>query len=144
MITDSIEIVMFAIRSSIKLGLELRQAFVDNTKRRELVLPLPNFFGNVDIVSAANYFAASPGADHAKDVPPLAALLKKRQTPGQNLTSDEEAQVLTYYGEFFNLDLAKAGGLGATADGSSLNADQFNALITVRQWQRGSDPNPSS
>jgi len=97
MITDSVEIVMFAIRSSIKLGLELRQAFVDNTKRRDLVLPLPNFFSNADIVSAVNYFAALPGSDHAKDISSLRALLSKRQTPGQNLTPDEETQVLTYH-----------------------------------------------
>ena len=38
MISDSAALVMFAIRSSIKLGRQLRQTYVDSTKRRELVL----------------------------------------------------------------------------------------------------------
>ena len=37
MISDSAALVLFAIRSSIKLGVELRQAFVDSTKRQALV-----------------------------------------------------------------------------------------------------------
>jgi hypothetical protein len=144
MISDAAALVMFAIRSSIKLGLELRQAFVDNTKRRDLVLPLPNFFSAPDIVSAANYFAGPPGSAYLATSQKLADLLTKRRSPGLSLTPDEEAEVLTYYDEFFNLDLAKAGRLGAAGDGTTLTADQFNALITVRQWQRGSDPNPST
>jgi hypothetical protein len=144
MISDAAELVMFAIRSSIKLGLELRQAFVDNTKQRQLVLPLPNFFSAPDIVSAANYFAGPPGNAYLASSEKLADLLTKRRTPGLTLTSDEEAEVLTYYDEFFNLDLAKAGRLGTAGDGTTLTAAQFSALITVRQWQRGADPNPST
>ncbi len=76
--------------------------------------------------------------------PRLTALLKKRQTPGQDLTADEEAEVLISFEEFFNLELAKAGRLGAVGDGTTLTSDQFNALITIRLWQRGTDSNPST
>ena len=38
MISDSAALVMFAMRSSIKLGLQLRQTYVDSTKRRALVI----------------------------------------------------------------------------------------------------------
>lgn len=144
MISDSAALVMFAIRSAIKLGQELRQAFVDSTKRRDLVLPLPNFFSAPDLVSAANYFAAPPGSGYLARAPRLAELLQKRQTPGQTLTEEESAEVMTFYDEFFNLELTKAGRLGAANDGTMLNAEQFNALITVRQWQRGADPNPTT
>src|SRR5438045_6259995 len=109
MVSDSAALVLFAIRSALKLGQQMRLAYVDNTKRRELVLPLPNFFSSPDIVSASNHFAAPPGLDHAKDIPALKALLAKRQAPGQKLSPEEEAQVLTYHEEFFNLDLARSG-----------------------------------
>ena len=143
MISDSAALVMFAIRSSIKLGLQLRQTYVDSTKRRELVLPLPNFFSSTDIVSATNYFAGL-GQTYVAQSPRLADLLQKRQTAGQNLTPDEEAEVLTCHIEFFNLDLAQAGKLGSATDGTTLTGGEFNALITIRQWQRGTDPNPST
>lgn len=143
MISDTATIVLFAIRSSLKLGQKVRQAYVDATKRRELVLPLPNFFSEINIVSAANYFTVKGQAQVAA-IPRLAQLLKKRTTPGQALTADEEAEVCAYHIEFENLDLAKSGRLGATAEGERLSAEELNALITIRQWQRGSDPNPST
>ena len=141
MISDAAAIVMFAIRSSIKLGLQMRQAYVDATKRRELILPLPNFFSAPDIVSATNYFAG-PGKAFVSKSQPLADLLKKRAASG--LSAEEEAEVITFHAEFFNLDLATRGKLGNSADGTTLTGPQFNALITIRQWQRGTDPNPST
>ena len=46
----STEVILFAIRAGVRLGQEARQTYIDSTKRRELVLPLPRFdFGpNVD------------------------------------------------------------------------------------------------
>ena len=37
------ELIMFAIRSAIKLGQQSREAYVDATRRTALVLPLPSF-----------------------------------------------------------------------------------------------------
>jgi len=142
MISDAATIVLFAIRSSIKLGQQVRQAYVDSTKSRDLILPLPNFFSEINIVSAANYFDVK-GQAYLTDRPKLAALLKKRKTAGQTLTPEEESAVCTYHIEFENLDRARRGGLGAGADGSTLNAGDLTALITIRQWQRGENPNPS-
>src|SRR6187551_1572613 len=108
MISDAATIVLFAIRSSIKLGHQVRQAYVDSTKSRDLILPLPNFFSEINIVSATNYFDAK-GQAYLTDRPKLAALLKKRKTAGQTLTSAEETEVCTYHIEFENLDRAKRG-----------------------------------
>ncbi|MBI3849412.1 MAG: hypothetical protein HY298_03830 [Verrucomicrobia bacterium] len=143
MISDAAALVLFAIRSSIKLGQQMRQAYVDSTKNRELVLPLPNFFSEINIVSAANYFDVK-GQAYLADRPKLAALLQKRKTAGKTLTAEEEAEVCTYHIEFENLDRAKRDGLGVGGDGSTLNARDLNALITIRQWQRGDNPNPST
>jgi len=72
---------MFAIRSSIKLDWNSRQAFVDNTKRRDLVLPLPNFLATLTSSSAVNYFAARR-ARTTQRISPLEGLLSKRQNSG--------------------------------------------------------------
>ncbi len=141
MVTDSVAVVLFAIRSAVKLGHQLRRAFVDATKRRELILPLPNFFSEPDAISAANYFAVQ-GQRHLHKAPRLGQLLQKRKTPGQPLTADEDAELIAFHFEFFNLDLAEKGGLAPSEAGTSLTAAELNALITIRQWQRGTDPNP--
>jgi hypothetical protein len=141
MISDSAALVLFAIRSSIKLGQQIRQAYVDATKRRELVLPLPNFFSQIDIVSAVNYFEVK-GKEYIQSNARLGQLLLKRKT--QALTGDEEAEVCACHIEFENLDRAKSGKFVATGDGPAFSAQDFNALITIRQWQRGTDPNPST
>ena len=143
MISDSAALVIFAISSSLKLGQQIRQACVDAAKGRPLVLPLPNFFSQPDVVSAANYFAG-PGAAHVTPESQLSRLLRKRKSPGQALTPGEEEQLLGYHVEFFNLDLVRAGKIGRAADGSTLHALEYTALITVRQWQRGADPHPST
>jgi hypothetical protein len=57
MITDSAALVLFAIRSSVRLGHEARQAYVDATRRRHLSLPLPNFFSSSNAADAFQYFA---------------------------------------------------------------------------------------
>ncbi|HSB80468.1 MAG TPA: hypothetical protein VLM91_16935 [Candidatus Methylomirabilis sp.] len=106
-----------------------------------MILPLPNFFSSSDAVSAANYFAG-PGRRHVQEAPRLGQLLQKRQTPGQALTAGENAELVTFHTEFFNLDLAEKGGLGLSETGETLTAGDLNALITIRQWQRGTDPNP--
>jgi hypothetical protein len=142
MINDAAAVVLFAIRSSIKLGQQIRQAYVDSTKGRDLVLPLPNFFSGVDIVSAANYFDVK-GQAYLADRPKLAALLQLRKTPGRTLTAADEAEVCAYHIEFENLDRARRGDFVSGANGSALNADELNALITIRQWKRGDNPDPS-
>lgn len=143
MISDSAALVIFAISSSIKLGQQIRQACVDAAKGRPLVLPLPNFFSQPDVVSAANYFAG-PGAAHVTPDSQLSRLLQKRKSPGQVLTPGEEEHLLGYHVEFFNLDLVRAGKIGRAADGSTLHALEYTALITVRQWQRGAEPHPTT
>ena len=105
MISDAAALVLFAIRSSIKLGQQMRQAYVDSTKRRDLVLPLPNFFSTPDLISAVNYFDG-PGKVHLAQSPRLGELLQKSKTSGKELEGEDLAEVLTCFKEFFNLDLA--------------------------------------
>ena len=79
MISDSAAIVLFAIRSAIKLGQQLRQAFVDNTKDRPLTLPLPNFACAPDLASAATFFSGPPGSACLARSQTLASLIASRK-----------------------------------------------------------------
>ena len=63
MISDSAALLMFAIRSSIKLGQQARQSFVDSTRRRELFLPLPNFFAGTNEFDAKQYSKSQRSAN---------------------------------------------------------------------------------
>src|SRR5689334_21940064 len=98
MISDAASVVLFAIRSSVKLGQQLQRAYIDATKSRDLVLPLPNFFSTINIVSAANYFEVK-GQAYLAERPKLAALLQKRKAGGA-LKPEEETEICCYHVEF--------------------------------------------
>ncbi len=51
------EVVLFAIQSAVRLGAAARQAYVDSTLARELVLPLPNFNPSPTVTAALMYFS---------------------------------------------------------------------------------------
>lgn len=140
MVTDSAALVLFAIRSAVRLSHQLRLAYIDSTKRRDLILPLPNFNSVTDVTSAANFFEVLR-PDYMQKAPRVKLLLEKRKKPGQELTADETGELLILHTEYFNLDLAEQDPDSAQA-GAVLTAAEFDALLTVRQWQRGTDPNP--
>src|SRR5262245_30002076 len=134
---DSAALVMFAIRSAIKLAQQSRAAYVDATRARALTLPLPDFDPAPDAVSAANYFEG-PGAAHIAGRPQIRELLDL----GDQRKPEQNEELMALHDECFLLDLANRG-IKPTADGSLFDAAQLNALVTVRQWRRGADPHPS-
>jgi hypothetical protein len=136
-VTPSVDIVLVAIRSGIKLGQQMRQAYVDSTKNRELVLPLPNFFGSVDMTSARTFFVGD-GIAYVEGTPRLAALLQKYHPTADTLTMAETSEILTFYREFFYLHVLKAGS-PVSGIANILDLDQFTALLTIRQWNRGDE-----
>jgi len=52
---DTASGILFAIQSAIRLGQQARQAYVDSTRKRALVLPLPNFNPEPNAGSALIY-----------------------------------------------------------------------------------------
>ena len=61
MVSDSAAVVMFAIRSGIRLGQQIRKSYIDATKRRDLTLPLPKFFADIDSNDEAQWFNSGDG-----------------------------------------------------------------------------------
>jgi hypothetical protein len=136
------ELIMFAIRSGIKLGQQSREAYVDATRRRELMLPLPNFPTAITVDSAGGYFIGE-GARHVK-APSRLADLVGRWNSRAALSADEEAELRVFRCECFVQDLTQAGLPVSAADASVFGPEDLQTLLQVRQWGRGTDPTPSA
>ncbi len=135
------ELIMFAIRSAIKLGQQSREAYVDATRRRDLLLPLPNFPAAITVDDAGQYFIG-PAASRVQRPSRLADLVDKWKSRAK-LTADEERELLTFRREIFLQELAEAGEPVRAADSSLVSSDDLKALLAVRQWAKGADPTPS-
>lgn len=127
------------------MGQQLRKGYIDATKRRELVLPLPKFFDEVDSIDEAQWFHSGEGRPSVAQAARLEALVAKfgRQEP---LTPSEQEEVHEFYRDYRTLHLAERGLLPvADADGAEqdLSSTEVIAWITIRQWAKGTDPNPS-
>ena len=155
MISDSATLVLFAIRSAIKLGQQSRQAYVDSTRRRELTLPLPNFFVATDADDAVGFFR-NPGlgkkyvegyvAD-GRPVPPdtvLAALLPQYDPLAP--VREVERRLMDYHVKYKNVYLAEQGTLERSREPGSVtpNPQETLALLSIQQWRKGTDPTPST
>jgi hypothetical protein len=136
------ELIMFGIRSAIKLGQQSRAAYVDATCRRELALPLPNFPTAVTVDSAGGYFIGE-GERHVKRPSRLAELVDKWKARSP-LAPGEVDELRVLRSECFVQDLAEAGLPVTATDASTFDPEDLNVLLTVRQWSRGTDPTPSA
>src|SRR5262245_71077 len=133
MITDSAAIVMFAIRSGIRLGQQVRKSYIDATRRRELVLPLPRFFGEIDSNDEAQWFHSGDGQRYLDQSKSLKVLIVKFGN-NQPLEEPERKQVHEFYGEFRSLFLAEQKQLPpVTENGTAQDfpVDEVIAWVTV-------------
>ncbi len=136
------EVVLFAIQSAVRLGAAARQAYVDSTLARELVLPLPNFNPSPTATAALMYFRQQPdpyttGPDRQQK------LLIRALKDNVPLTEQEGEELKVFHTEALLLSW-RPKGAAVAGDGSHLTDVGLNALVTVRQWSRGSAPVPST
>jgi hypothetical protein len=135
------ELIMFAIRSALKLAQQSREAYVDATRRRELTLPLPNFPTAITVDDAGGYFIGA-GAPHVQKPSRLADLVDKWKAHA-TLGPEEEQELMELRREFFLQDLAGAGLPVTASDASVVSPEDIRILLAVRQWGKGADPTPS-
>jgi hypothetical protein len=136
------ELIMFAIRIAIKLGQQAREAYVDSTRSRELVLPLPNFPTELTIDDAGGYFVGQE-ARHVQRLSRLADLVDKWRA--RTLSTEDARDLMVQRTEFFVLDLADAGlpVIARDATGSVFKPEDLRRLFAIRQWRHGTDPSVS-
>ncbi len=131
------EIVFFAVEAGIKLYGGIRKAYVDNTRDRDLILPLPRTNG-INEASVRNWFANSePGQKVAGANPRVRVLLEKT-----SLDDRERSEFLDLY-TAFNLDCAPQPDEQSAYRGQ-ITADEVSALLTIRQWAKDEPGQPRS
>ena len=155
MVTDSAAILMLAIRSGLKLSGQIRLAYVDATRRRELVLPLPNFETKTDWREARDFFTmdgfgrkyisgyvrTQTGTVVAGN-PRIQTLLDK--AAGNTLSKPEQGEFAELHTQYACLLTAEESGQ-KWSNGAAADPDELSALLSVRQWQnRRDDPFPST
>ena len=84
------ETILFAIKAGLRLYGAMRKAYVDGTRNRKLILPLPRSQG-IDWDSAVTFF--SDREDAMKDRYPRAVELAGKDA----LTGDEQIEILNIY-----------------------------------------------
>ena len=139
----SAEVILYAIRAGIRLGQEARQAFIDGTKRRMLVLPLPkvDFGPNVD---AAWRFFQNEGKGFVTAENPRLIYLHQRATD-RKLTDAEKEEYLALR-SFFDaiLSARRNSTLVELQDNQRIGADELTALVTLKQWEKDDPDNPKT
>lgn len=138
------DLILFGIQSAIRLGTSARQAYVDSTAGRAFSLPLPEFEARPNASIAVRYFLDRPAVDRR---PSVKALLQKvadreRNPSKPELTDDDEHELVECYLEATLLEGGDRQGKVGT-DGVFFADDSLRAMVAIRQWQRGAEPNPT-
>jgi hypothetical protein len=137
---SSPQIVLFAIQSAVKFGAQMRAAYVDSTRNRELVLPLLDFMSADDPAAggspAARTFFLRKTIAEPKRLRELIDKMKREE----DLDEAENQELVGFHREF--QIRAFQGNYVRASDGSLVSKDALENLLSIRQWDR--DPNPSA
>ena len=143
----SSDLILFAIQNALRLGVQARAAYVDATRRRSLILPLPNYQSKADVYDAVEYFNNS-GKRHipeSKLLGDLRSQLEQTDTITQivnNLSEDQKTELMVLHSDFATLDFIEKGfEFEETSDGF-IPEDLIN-ILRIRQWRKGNDPHPT-
>ncbi len=133
----SVDVILFAAESIAKLGSQVKKSFVDGVKREELVLPLPRLPKTTSYETAVRFFQRG-GSEFADENPRIQKLLSNHSNGV--ITDEEKEELVLFDQEYKGIQAAEN---GAYVD-NGVNVDEFRSLMTIRQWKRGNDPNPST
>lgn len=131
------EIILFGIRAGVRLHEAVRQSYIDRTRERDFVLPLPGLPDEVTVGIAVQFFRQEGKPLLAEDVR-LAAL--QRDASRSPTQFERDAARAKEYLELYRFHVSRAS--GKRADG--LDAEGVLALTRVRQWRQGETPSPTA
>ena len=130
---------IFAIQAGVKLYSAGHKVYVDDTRKRDLILPLPEG-APLGIASAETFFTTDPaGVEYAAQIAWLQEIID----------SDEEFAGTARKGDILQLyrvawSESKDETDAEENDFASVSADELGALLAVRQWSRGEAGAPDS
>ncbi len=119
------ELVLFAIQAGLRLYGAARKAYVDGTRDRSLVLPLPRAPG-VGFDSAYMWFTDTP---QGQDIAQRHTRIQKLLTASPQ-SDDEKSELVDLY-------LAFHGDAATEAGRGQFSREELGALLTIRQWAKG-------
>ncbi len=141
------DLVLFAIQSALRLSVRARAAYVDATRRRSLILPLPNYQSKSDVYDAVEYFR-DQGKRHipeSKLLEDLRSQLEQADTISQivnTLTEGHKTELMALHSDFATLDFIERGfEFEESSDG--FIPEDLISILRIRQWRKGNDPHPT-
>ncbi len=135
------EIIMFGIQAGVRLYGQARQAYVEKTRERELVMPLPGLDHSPTVTRAFAYFKDNiQGKRHVAESVRLAELHEMAKAGAQAFKNNHPAESKEYLElyEFYRL------GDAGTLVNDKFLLTEIIALNTVAQWRRGETPHPTA
>ena len=132
------ELILFAIRTLVRLGGQARAAYVDVARARDVVLPLPDFRTTPRPHDAVEYFERGGGSRRRARFPRVGELLGR-----EALTDVEQRELLTFYVDCLLEDRLASGVPMSDGGVDGLDTHAWTALLTIRQWRPGADPQPT-
>jgi hypothetical protein len=124
------QVVLFAIQATLKLYAGARQAYVDATLDRELILPLPRAPDlSKNINNIVQYFQTGEGNEVRLENELLQTLLLDPTKNGAELRT----LYAYYFAEINDLD-------GDDMKGVEISAADLTHMLTIRQWGKNEDP----
>ncbi len=132
------DVVMFGIRSGMKLARQGRLAYVEATQNHELTLPLPNFDPTTSASAARAYFRGG-GRKHLTRDGVAKSLFEKAES-GTRLEEEEKNELIRAFVEAQLIDQIETG--QTTGLEAGLDKESLRSLVTVRQWARNNTPSP--
>jgi hypothetical protein len=139
----STEVILFGIRAGIHLGQEARQAYIDGTKRRELVLPLPKVDFGPTVDSALRFFQNQGKEFVSAENPRL--LLLHRRARDHILTEAEGKEYLELRHSFDAILSARRNNNKVKLqENQRVDADELTAMVTIKQWEKDDPADPKT
>ncbi|MFT7518147.1 MAG: hypothetical protein ACI9MC_000274 [Kiritimatiellia bacterium] len=133
------EVIMFGIQAGVQLHGATRKAFIEKTRERELVLPLPGLPRTLDAGAAAEFFRGE-GRTYVENDERVAELDVLAQPHPGGFEVDKPVLAKEYI-ELFKTYTFRHNG-GRTQEGYS--ADDVLALTRIPQWREGQTPHPTA
>jgi hypothetical protein len=135
------EIIMFGINAGVRLYGQARQAYVEKTRERELVIPLPGLPHSPTVTRAFAYFKDNMQGKQFVAMSIRLAELHEMAKAGAQAFKDSHPEEAKEY-----VDLYVFYRLGD--DGKLVNEkfliSEVVALNTLAQWRRGETPHPTA
>lgn len=128
------DVVLFGIKSGLKIAKQGRQAYIEGTISKALVLPLPNYEAAFSVGSATNFFLTSQGTAQLNKDPRLQDIFT-RITNTQSFTEEEEAFFISSAMDFQLLHDLESNIISSTKlANQGFTAGTLKSLVTVRQF----------